>query len=262
MVKKLVLKDQIYNFSSEKECKEVQYRYQKFLGEKVKGFPSTKIIIKKLRNYDKRFEIEISGPEEVFVFNFLKKEIGSIINFDDIQEGTLCRGTLVDVGKVGFGIFVDCAIKNPDADVLLTLHSLRKQLCSGKKKSLSEIINVYDFIDKFPVWVKIETFSKEEKKVSGVLADDTLNLYQKCLREDIEGVFISGNSKVQIKKALIKTKHLRDIMSIERFGFLENIILLRKGTQSPGIISDIGNLLKKSKFSAIRPERIKTLCYD
>ena len=71
MVKKLVLKDQIYNFSSEKECKEVQYRYQKFLGEKVKGFPSTKIIIKKLRKYDKRFEIEISGPEEVFVFNYL-----------------------------------------------------------------------------------------------------------------------------------------------------------------------------------------------
>ena len=262
MVKKLVLKDQIYNFSSEKEFKEVQYRYQKFLGEKVKGFPSTKIIIKKLRKYDKRFEIEISGPEEVFVFNLLKNEIGSILNFDDIQEGTICWGTLIDIGKVGFGIFVDCGIKNPDADVLLTLHSLRKQLCNGKKKSLSEIINAYDFVDKFPVWVKVETFNKEEKKVSGVLADETLNLYQKCLRENIEGVFISGDSKGQVKKALIKTGHLRDIVSIERFGFLENIILLRKGTQSPGIISDVGNLLKKSRFSAIRPERIKTLFYD
>lgn len=262
MVKKLVLKDQIYNFSSEKEYKELQNRYQKFLGEKIKGFPSTNIIIKKLRKYDNRFEIEISGPEEVFVFNLLKKEIGTIINFDDIQEGTLCRGTMVDIGKVGFGIFVDCAIKNPDIDVLLPLHSLRKQLCSEKQRSLSEIIKTYDFIDRFPVWVKIMTFSKEEKKVSGVLADVTLNLYQKCLRENIEGVFISGDSKGQVKKALIKTGHLRDIVSIERFGFLENIILLRKGTQSPGIISDVGNLLKKSKFSAIRPERIKTLCYD
>jgi hypothetical protein len=262
MVKNLVLKDQIYNFSSEKECKELQYRYQKFLEEKIKGFPSTKIKIKKLRKYDKRFEIEISGPEEVFVFNLLKKEIGSIRNFDEIQEGTLYRGTIVDIGKVGFGIFVDCAIMNPDVDVLLTLHSLRKQLCSEKQRSLSDIIKAYDFIDRFPVWVKIVTFSKEEKKISGVLARETLNLYQKCLRENIEGVFISGESKGQVKKALIKTGHLRDIVSIERFGFLENIVLLRKDTQSPGIISDIGNLLKKSKFSAIRPERLKRICYD
>ncbi len=262
MVKKLVLQDQIYNFSSEKEFKELQYRYQKFLGEKIKGFPSTKIIIKKLRKYDKRFEIEISGPEEVFVFNLLKKEIGTIISFDELQKGMLCRGTMVDIGKVGFGIFVDCAIKSPDADVLMPLHSLRKQLCNDKKRSLSEIINSYDFIDKFPVWVKIKTFSKEEKKVSGVIASETLNLYQKCLQENIEGVFISGESKGQIKKALIRTGHLRDIVSIERFGFLENIILLRKGTQSPGIISDVGSLLEKSKISAIRPERINTLLYD
>ena len=263
MVKKLVLSDQIYNFSSNKEFEKFKNRYQKYLAEKIKGFPSTKIFIKKLRRYDNRFEIEISGPEEVFVFNLIKKEVGTTINFDNLMEGQVCKGKMVDCGKVGFGIFLECAITNPNTDVLLPLHILRKQLCGGKNKSLSEIINAFDFIDKFPVYIIIKDINKEEKKISGVLAQVTLSLYEKCLVENIEGVFISGQSKGQVKKALLKTGHLRDIVSIERFGFLEHILLLREGTHSPGIISDIGNLLKNSKFSAIRPNRIKGLyTYD
>jgi hypothetical protein len=262
MGKKLVLWDQIYNFSSEKERKTLEYRFRKYLEEKVKGFPSTKIIIKKLRKYDSRFEIEIFGPEEVFVFNLIKKEIGTIITFDEIEEGKVYKGTIIDCGQVGFGIFVDCAILNPKTDVLIPLHALRKQLCKGYQKSLSEIINAYDFIDKFPVYIKIETVNREERKISGNLAQDTLNIYLKCIRENIEGVFISGQTRGQVKKALVKTGHLRDIVSIERFGFLEHIVLLRENTQSPGIISDIGSKLKKSKFSAIRPNRIKSLCYN
>jgi hypothetical protein len=262
MRKKLVLWDQIYNFSSENERKILEYRFRKYLEGKVNGFPSTKIIIKKLRKYDNRFEIEILGPEEVFVSNLIKKEIGTVISFDNIEEGKTYKGTITDCGKVGFGIFVDCAIFNPKTDVLIPLHSLRKQFCKGYHKSISEIISAYDFIDKFPVYIKIETIDREERKISGTVAQDTLNLYQKCIQENIEGVFISGQTKGQIKKALVKTGHLRDIVSIERFGFLEHIVLLRENTQSPGIISDIGSRLKKSKFSAIRPNRIKSLCYN
>lgn len=261
MVKKLILYDQIYNFSSNKELKDIEYRFEKYLREKVKGFPTTKIIIKKLRKYDNRFEIEINGPEEVFVFNLIKKEIGTTNNFDNIREGQTYKGKMVDCGKVGFGIFIDCAILNPKTDVLLPLHKLRKQLCHGKNKSLSEIINTFDFIDNFPVYVKIRDIDKEDKNISGVLGQKTLDLYEKCVSENIEGVLISGQSKGQVKKALERTGHYRDIVTIERFGFLEHIVLLREGTESPGIISDIGNLLKKSKFSAIRPNRIKDLFY-
>ena len=117
MRKKLVVWDQIYNFSSENERKIIEYRFRKYLEEKVNGFPSTKIIINKLRKYDNRFEIEILGPEEVFVSNLIKKEIGTIVNFDNIEEGKIYKGTIIDCGKVGFGIFVDCAIIKPKKDV-------------------------------------------------------------------------------------------------------------------------------------------------
>ena len=86
MVKDLVLFDKIYNISKSRGKEDIFLRYLKYLNERVKGFPDTSLKIKKLRDFDKRFEIEISGPEEVFVYNLLKNEIGSITEFSEIKE--------------------------------------------------------------------------------------------------------------------------------------------------------------------------------
>ena len=225
MVKNLVLYDKIYNIYTDKDKKEISIRYRKYLNELAQSFPNTKVQIKKVRQFDDRVEILISGPEEVFLLNLFKKEVGAIVEFDEVEINQTYKGVLLDVGKVGFGIFVDCAILNPKTDVLLNLHALRKQLCKGRDVSLTEIIKTYDFIDHFPV----------------------------------EGVFVSGETKGQFKKALIRTGHYRDIALIERFGFLENIVILRQDTNAPGIIADIGKYLKNCKLSAIRPERIRKL---
>ncbi|MFX0181114.1 MAG: DUF2110 family protein, partial [Candidatus Hodarchaeota archaeon] len=83
--------------------------------------------------------------------------------------------------------------------------------------------------------------------------------YKKILNENIEAVFVSGETKGQVKKAIIRKGHLRDIVSIDRFGFLENIIILKDNTSAPGIIADIGKNLKNCKLSAIRPTNIKKL---
>lgn len=258
-MKSLVLSDKIYNISPKSQEKEVYVRYLKYLNEKTKGFPKTSIKIKKLRKFDTRFEILITGPEEIFVLNLLKKEIGSLNEFKHIELGKMYKGTLVDVGKFGFGIFVDCAIMNPQEDVLLNLNVLRDQLCAGKKKSLREIIKAYDLIDHFPVEVKITEIDAEKHQIQGRLTDKSLGLYQKILSEKLEGIFVSGATKNQFKKALIKRGHLRDIISVERYGFLENIVILKEGTDAPGIIAHIGKYLRNCKMSAIRHERIQKL---
>ena len=168
-----------------------------------------------MRNFDSRFEIFISGPEEVFVFNLLKKEVGSIQEFREVKVGSVYKGNLVDVGKVGFGIFVDCAVLNPKVDVLITLHTLRDQLGNAKKVSLRDIIKIYDFIDHFPVNVKITKINQEERNLQGEISDDFLTLYKKVLNANIEGIFVSGATKNQFKKALLKEGHFRDIISIK-----------------------------------------------
>ncbi|MFX1256467.1 MAG: DUF2110 family protein [Promethearchaeota archaeon] len=262
MVKKLVLFDKIYNISSQKNKEDVFVRYLKYLKEHIKNFSNTNVKIKKLRDFDKRFEIFIDGPEEIFVFNLLKKEIGYINEFKDIEVGKVYKGTMIDVGKVGFGIFVDCAILNPKTDVLLTLRSLKYQLANAKdfkNVSLKDIIKTYDFIDHFPVYVKIVEFFKDKNKIQGELDEKSIKVFKKIINENIEGIFASGATKNQFKKALIRNGHFRDIITIKRFGFLENIVLLKEGTNAPGIIAHIGKNLRNCKLSAIRSKRIKKL---
>ncbi|TFG28059.1 MAG: DUF2110 family protein [Promethearchaeota archaeon] len=254
MVIKLVLTDKL------PQNKPIISRYKKYTLERVKGFHNTEIKFIKLRNYDNRMEISIKGPEEVFIKNLLQKEIGSIYDFNVIEKNMLLKGNLVDVGNVGFGLFVDCAILNPKVDVLVSLNTLREQLCKGKERSLPEIVKAYDFINGFPVSIKITSIDSVKENIKGILDKETLNLYQKLLKERLEAVFLSGETKSQLKKALEKTHHIRDIISINKYGFLQNLIVLKEDTEAPGIISDIGKYLKKCKLSAIRPERINKLC--
>ncbi len=259
MVQNLVLCDKIYNVADSGQKEDIYLRYLKYLKEHIKGFPDTSINIKKLRKFDKRFEIIITGPEEQFVFNLLKKEIGSINEFKDIKVDREYKGSLVDVGKVGFGLFVDCAIMNPSMDVLINLHTLREQLCKGKERSLKEIIEAYNFIDHFPLYIKITEIDSVNNKLLGELTPRTLNFFKKILEENIEGVFLSGETKGQFKKVLTQKGHFRDIITVKRFGFLENLVLLKEGSDAPGIISHIGNKLKNCKLSALRPQKIKRI---
>jgi len=260
MVKRIVLLDKMYNITSrtpERTKNEIINRYKKYLNEQIKGFPNTTTKIKKLREFDKRFELIIYGPEEVFIYNLLKKEIGSILEFQDIKEGRVYKGFLVDVGKVHFGLYVDCAIFNPKGDVLINLYTLREQLCNGKKIPLLEIINRYNFIEHFPVYVKITKIDLTDNKIQGEIDEKTLKIFRKVVNENIEGIFFSGATKNQVKKAIIRKGHLRDIISVERYGFLDNIVLFKENTDAPGIIAHIGKNLRNCKLSAIRPNRIR-----
>ncbi|MFW9784714.1 MAG: DUF2110 family protein [Candidatus Heimdallarchaeota archaeon] len=259
MVKSIVLFDQIYNIPKERRKEDIYLRYQKYLNEHVKGFPDTTLTIKKLREFDKRFEITIKGPEEVFVYNLLKAEIGSITEFKDVRENAILKGTLVDVGKVGFGLFIDCAIVNPKIDVLITLQILRDQLSKGQKRSIRDIIDAYDFIDHFPLYIRITQIDRTNNKIQGEIAPESLNMFKKILDENLEAVFLSGETKGQFKKIITGKGHFRDIITIKRFGFLENLVLLKEGTDAPGIIAHIGKELKNCKLCAIRPEKIKNL---
>ncbi|MFX0030137.1 MAG: DUF2110 family protein [Candidatus Hermodarchaeota archaeon] len=259
MGKNLVLFDKIYITSKQKKREDIFLRYLKYLRERVKGFPDTSLTIKKLRDFDKRFEITISGSEEVFVYNLLKKEIGSIKDFKEVREGQIYKGTLIDVGKVGFGLFVDCAILNPQVDVLINLHTLRDQLCKGREKSLPEIIEAYDFIDHFPIEVKIRKIDKENNKLQGEITQNSLNLFRKIMNENLEGIFLSGETKGQFKKVIVKKGHFRDIITIKRIGFLENLLLLKPDSNAPGIIANIGRELENCRFSVLHPKRMRKM---
>jgi hypothetical protein len=259
MPTQLVLLDKLYNIWDRKRRKSILNRYSNYLNEKIGSFPNTEIFIKRVRESDDRVEIIVDGEDEVFVSNIIKNEIGAVRDFGKLQTGETYLGKMVEVGKVGFGIFVDCGIVNPKSEVLINLHTLREQLVGTKEVSVRKIINAYDFIDHFPLYVKINKIDPKNNDLLGLIDESSVNLFGKLLRENLEAIFLSGETKGQLKKALVRQGHLRDIASIERYGFLENIVVLREGTQAPGIIAKIGKYLKGCNLAAIRPKRIKQL---
>ncbi len=259
MVIRLILYDKIYNISLERRKKDIFKRYKKYLNELIKGFSQTSIEILKLREIDSRFEILIDGPDELFVKNLLEAEIGRVIKFNEIKKGDILKGTLVNVGRVGFGLFFDCGVIDPPIDVLIPLYKLRTQLADERKVSLKKIINIYDFINHFPICIKIIEFNNEKNNLEGELAENSLSIYKKIIKENIEGLFLCGETKAQLKNALINKGHLQDIISFKSYGFLEHLVFLKKGTNARGIIAEIGNLLEGCKFSVLSPERIRKL---
>jgi len=102
MVKTLVLYDQIYNIPKKSNIKDITIRYLKYLKEITQSFPDTKIRIKKLRKFDNRFEILISGSEEVFILNLLKKKIGAINEFENFKTEDVIKGLIIYVVKLVF----------------------------------------------------------------------------------------------------------------------------------------------------------------
>ncbi|TFF88043.1 MAG: DUF2110 family protein [Promethearchaeota archaeon] len=141
----------------------------------------------------------------------------------------------------------------------MNLHTLRNQLCGGKETSLKEIVHTFEFIDHFPVYVKILEISAEKGEIRGELDHKSLTMFKKVVDENLEGIFVGGATKSQVKKAIIYKGHLRDIITIKRYGFLENIVLFKEDTDAPGIISHIGKYLRGCKISAIRSQRISPL---
>ena len=128
-----------------------------------------------------------------------------------------------------------------------------------KEVSLKKIVDTYDFINHFPLKIKVLKTDNDKKKIEGEIDNQFIALIKKIVEESLEGVLLTGETKAQLKRALEKSGHYRDIVTIERYGFLENLVLLKKGTDAPGIIAHIGKFLKNCKLSALRSKRIEEL---
>src|SRR6056297_1052169 len=110
--------------------------------------------------------ITLEGDNEedlVFMINILKEITGMVRDAKEIRKGDVMYGLLKNVGKFGFGLFVDVGIKNPEKDVLLPLHYLRDILVDGEKMSLTDIVELYGFMNHFPVEIKIVDIEKDKK---------------------------------------------------------------------------------------------------
>lgn len=207
---------------------------------------------------DKRGHLSLGfdGQDSEFAINFLVKKYGKSIRFENLKEGAILPGTFLEVGKVGYGLYVDiAAISTKRVDVLLPLHRIRDQV--SIRKPMRVIANSMLFVDNLPVDVKITNVDYREKKIEGELAETTLIRFEEWMQDDHERLLVFGSSQEMIEIALRKTRHLEDIYEFEELGAFEHSLRCKRSTRASGIVAAIGPKMRGIPMHLFIPKELE-----
>lgn len=207
---------------------------------------------------DKRnhITVDIEGEDEEFVGNVLLQRYGGVSEFGALSTDSTFRGQLVDVGKVGYGLYCDIGIMGPPKmDVLVPLHNLRSQL-SMPKSSLRTISSTLVLVDHLPVEVRITEIDTAHHKTTGELAESTLSRIKRWAGDDHQRLLVLGCTKNIIEDALTKSGHSQDIYQIEKLGHFEFSLRCKRSTRASGILAAIGPRLKGVPMHLFIPEEV------
>ncbi|MGQ9723254.1 MAG: DUF2110 family protein [Candidatus Jordarchaeum sp.] len=204
-------------------------------------------------------QLTLEGEDAEAAKNFLNYEFGSTYGMSDLHQGLICRGKLVEPTKFGYGVYVDIGLDSNKKDVFIPLFKLREQLLNNLRRTLRKIITNFALIENFPLELEIIKVDKETNNIKAKLSDNQVSIFKKWINSALDRIIICGSTRQQIRKAIIKSGHLQDILSIERLGLLEQAVVCKYNTEAPGLISEIGKFLPNIPMKGFIPKNIKSL---
>ena len=177
--------------------------------------------------------------------------------FTRVKSETTRLGYLVDVGKIGYGLYIDIGIKNPKyIDPLIPLHRLREQTLM-QKHSVRFISKSLAFVEHLPLEIKITNIDHINQKIEAQLAPSTLNRMNKWIKDDHERLLVFGIPEHLLKDTLAKTYHIQDIYEFEKLGVFEHALRCKRSTHASGIITAIGPKLRGVPMHLIIPHEME-----
>jgi len=207
---------------------------------------------------DKRGHLSLSfdGQDSEFAINYLVKKYGKAVRLENVKEDAILPGTFLEVGQVGYGLYVDiAAMSTKRVDVLIPLHRIRDQF--SIRKPLRVIAKTLVFVDDFPVDVKITSVDRRESKIEGELAQNTITRFEEWMQDDHERLLVFGANQEMIEFALKKTRHLEDIYEFEELGKFEYSLRCKRSTRASGIVAAIGPKLRGIPMHLFIPKEIE-----
>jgi hypothetical protein len=207
---------------------------------------------------DKRGHLSLSfdGQDSEFAINYLVKKYGKSIGIGNVKEDTILPGSFLEVGKVGYGFYVDiAAISAKRVDVLIPLHRIRDQL--SIRKPLRTIAKALVFVDDLPIDVKITSVDTRANKIEGELAQTTIIRFEEWMQDDHERLLVFGANQDMIEIALRKSRHLEDIYEFEELGKFEYSLRCKRSTRASGIVAAIGPKLRGIPMHLFIPKEIE-----
>lgn len=198
-------------------------------------------------------KITVEGEDKEISANLIREEFGEIpYNLSKIKEGEIYKGRFIDLGKVGYGVYIDIGVFSPaPKDVLVPLYYLKSLFGN---KPVRQLIREFGWIDYIPIELEITKLEFGTREIEGKFTERQLKQIEKWTSDGYDKIFIVGTISENVEEALIETGHSRDVKRLEELGLMETLLVLKKGTQAPGIIKEIGPYLKAAVFGAIKFE--------
>jgi hypothetical protein len=206
--------------------------------------------------------VNIEGEDSEFVSNVLIRDYGRIPRLSDLEPGSKHSGYFLEVGKVGFGIYVNIGITNPSQmDALIPLHKLREQT-SLKKGSLRGIAKQLVLVDNLPADVEILSVDLTGQKIESCLHSNTITRIESWTKDDHERLIVLGSTEEMIEGVLRKSGHREDIYRIEKIGPFEYSLRCKRSTRASGILAAIGPRLRGVPMHLFIPKEVEAKTND
>lgn len=183
--------------------------------------------------------VALTGKDEVIAQRYLENLWGKVCDIGELEENQLRRGKIVDLGKVGYGIYVDIGVVNGEGepiDALIPIHQLRKQLGVKGSLSVNQISKHLGLMDNFPLDIRITGINMENGEIEGKLT----NSQAREIGRGKHRFYVCGETRRKIKNAIDRTGNSGNIVRIRRLGLLENEVQCPKQVDPHDIIRDIG----------------------
>lgn len=176
---------------------------------------------------DNWFTVDIAGEDNEFASNFLMQKFGTPVT--EIVKNETYHGFIRQIHDDEIVV---------DVGVLVTIP--RKNLNNLGNGTAKQIATRFGIIRHLPVKVEIT----DEKAKIGVFTREQADLWWSWKKSEQDRVIANSVTRSELKAAIKKTGHARDIYGIERLGLMEHMITCRENTDGPGIVAAIGKLVK------------------
>lgn len=175
---------------------------------------------------NKRFRVSLDGEDAEVCENLLYKEFGKPAVKKDIDPDAEYKGFIQKINP-------DQIAVNIGFELTVTSESL-EQLGAG---SAGQIAARFGMIPYLPVTVRVLP------EGTAVFTKEQIDQWWSWKKTSTDRIFVNGATRSQVKAALQRKGHGRDVYGVEKIGLTECVIVCKEKTDGPGIVSSIGRVL-------------------
>ncbi len=186
--------------------------------------------------------IGLEGPDEEVAAKYVASRLGTVARLEELAEGQIRRGKIIDIGKVGYGIYVDVGAfdsSGSPVDALIPAFSLKRSLGVQGNIGVKRIASLLGLMDYLPLNTRIVKVDLGASEIMGRLTV----AQARHLERRGNRFYVCGETRGRIKNAIERTGNTARILRVKRLGLLECEVECRKGVKPQEVLRQIGPML-------------------